>query len=560
MSTSLSERDCAIMYMPEIPTIEVERDKLKDHNSSILKQIQEFKSKLLNSDKTSECAKCIDLLKSDFASINREREKEIKEKRKILKKKKKEIKEKEKDIKRKDDMIQTIKVIKLKESKITNLQSQLKTTEQRSLALQAESVELQQKFKAFEDKISALESKNADLKKNLQVDKDKAHLENVSTQKQFDISKKVIQEKKDLELRCIKLSKKVSEFEKILITERDTLSKERKNKSSEIEKKKSEKRNVGIFNEISEKTKNLDKDFEQERQIFESEISKLTSKISVLSSDIKDLEAANIDLSDKVSANVIVQSPVDNLTELVCSFKTASSSIHGKNVFKKKNVKPNNVKSNQIHPSNLFYDKSIDSPGSFYIKSLEKHSKKGQMVWRVKDSSNEQKKDKTSASTSNAKKNSKHTEMAQATLIASKNIKFIITESEVPKNNHLAWLDFHVVKYPHLVDAADFLKHLLTAYGLRKALRFPAKSKAGFDALPTDAELIQFLDDMEYFLGKQSSLHDPQQTTNKDSKGKHAFPTQLHLLPRNSVYKWEDRLPRSSEQDTAPDGLLGHSW
>ncbi|KAI3718383.1 hypothetical protein L6452_19252 [Arctium lappa] len=138
--------------------------------------------------------------------------------------------------------------------------------------------------------------------------------------------------------------------------------------------------------------------------------------------------------------------------------------------------------------------------------------------------------------------------MAQASLIASKNVKFAITESEVPKNNHLARLDFEADKYPHLVDAAAFLKQsclayalnvdpkpskillqqfwftsddttitnkkaevvpaisfttelgsgMLTAYGLRKALRLPGKTKVGFDALPTDVELIQFLDDMEY--------------------------------------------------------------
>ncbi|KAI3672984.1 hypothetical protein L6452_39089 [Arctium lappa] len=109
-------------------------------------------------------------------------------------------------------------------------------------------------------------------------------------------------------------------------------------------------------------------------------------------------------------------------------------------------------------------------------------------------------------------------------------------------------LDFDTEKYPHLVDTTAFLKQsclafaltmdpkpyktllqqfwftadetiitnkkgevvptisfttelgssLLTAYGLCKALRFSEKTKAGFDALPTYVELIQFLDDMEY--------------------------------------------------------------
>ncbi|KAI3771816.1 hypothetical protein L6452_02985 [Arctium lappa] len=57
----------------------------------------------------------------------------------------------------------------------------------------------------------------------------------------------------------------------------------------------------------------------------------------------------------------------------------------------------------------MFYDKSVDSPTSFYVKSLGKYSKKEHMVWRVKSSSDdEQKNEKTSTSTSNAKKNRAH--------------------------------------------------------------------------------------------------------------------------------------------------------
>ncbi|KAI3681327.1 hypothetical protein L6452_36118 [Arctium lappa] len=138
--------------------------------------------------------------------------------------------------------------------------------------------------------------------------------------------------------------------------------------------------------------------------------------------------------------------------------------------------------------------------------------------------------------------------MTQSALVVSKNVKFAISDSELPKNNHLARLDFDGVKYPHLKEAAMFLKQsciayaitvdptpskallqqfwftaeetsltnkkgeqvhaisfstqlgsgMMTALGLRKALRFFDKPRNGFDALPTDAELIQFLDAMEY--------------------------------------------------------------
>ncbi|KAI3758598.1 hypothetical protein L6452_06165 [Arctium lappa] len=138
--------------------------------------------------------------------------------------------------------------------------------------------------------------------------------------------------------------------------------------------------------------------------------------------------------------------------------------------------------------------------------------------------------------------------MSQSALVASKNVKFAITDSKLPKNNHLARLDFDGVKYPHLVEAAQFLRQsyiayaitvdptpskallqqfwftaeetsltnkkgeqvpaisfstqlgsgMMTALGLRKALRFPDKPRNGYDSLPTDTELIQFLDAMEY--------------------------------------------------------------
>ncbi|KAI3685481.1 hypothetical protein L6452_34727 [Arctium lappa] len=347
------------------------------------------------------------------------------------------------------------------------VRSQLKTIEQKSSELKDESVKLQNKLKAFEDQISALEKKNAELQTSLQAEKEKANVKTSSTQQSSENSKKANQEKKDLELRCLKLSKQVSDFEKILITERDTFAKERKvledkntelpkqistlqdflekernifkekKQSFEQEKKLFEKKNARIFKDISEKNKNLETDFEQERSYFESEISKLTSKLSVLSSDIlkeqmdrsdlkqkfdaltsernilskkiKDLEAANVNLSEKISADVINQSPVDLSTESVCSFKTASSSIHDKNVLKNKSVKPIIVKSSQIRPSNLFYDKSVDGSASYYVKSLGKSSQKSQMVWRVKSSSDEKKmKDKAFKSTTNAKKNTAH--------------------------------------------------------------------------------------------------------------------------------------------------------
>ncbi|KAI3745847.1 hypothetical protein L6452_08258 [Arctium lappa] len=170
------------------------------------------------------------------------------------------------------------------------------------------------------------------------------------------------------------------------------------------------------------------------------------------------------------------------------------------------------------------------------------------------------------------------TRMAQSALIASKNVKFAITDSEIPKNNHLARLDFDGVKYPHLVDAAKFLKQSCIAYaitvdptpsktllqqfwftaeetsvtnkkgdpvpaisfstnlgpgmmnalGLRKALRFPDKPRNGFDALPTDAELIHFLDEMEYCWEPKSRTTIPNKKLTLIKKAN--MPSQLNYI------------------------------
>ncbi|KAI3771139.1 hypothetical protein L6452_02297 [Arctium lappa] len=323
--------------VPEIPRKEVEQDRLKDQNSELLKQIQELKFKLSNSDKTPVCTKCTDHAKFDCAD------------------------------------------------------------------LQAESVKLQQTFTAFEDKISALEAKNVELLKSIQAEKEKSKVETSSIQQMSDFSKKANQEKKDLELRCIKLSKEMSEFEKIIITERDTFAKERQQEPSHFESE---------ISELTSKLTALSSDYQKEQKAksdLKQKFDTLSDERNILTKKINDLEAANIELPEKVTADVISQSPVDSSTESVCSFKTASSSIHDKNVFKQNCVKPQTVKSNQIRPSNLFYDKSFDGSTNFYVKSLGKNSKKNQMVWRVKGSSDQEKKnDKAYASTSKAKRNSAH--------------------------------------------------------------------------------------------------------------------------------------------------------
>ncbi|KAI3729524.1 hypothetical protein L6452_18184 [Arctium lappa] len=168
--------------------------------------------------------------------------------------------------------------------------------------------------------------------------------------------------------------------------------------------------------------------------------------------------------------------------------------------------------------------------------------------------------------------------MEQSSIVASKNVRFAITEVEITKCNHLGRLDFKADKYPHLVEAANFLKQSciayaitvdpkpsktllqqfwftadateltnkkgervpaisfstdlgpgsMTALSLRKSLRFPDKPKSGFDALPTDAELISFLDAMGYCWENKPRSSIPNKKLTKILKAQ--MPSQLNFI------------------------------
>jgi hypothetical protein len=141
-----------------------------------------------------------------------------------------------------------------------------------------------------------------------------------------------------------------------------------------------------------------------EKKYFETEIKKLSRKLSGLSSDImkeqrmksdlqkrlnkaigernnfsvkvKELEEVlfKIKLSERRTPDIIQQSAYDDSADSECSFKTAFSSIHT-NVPLPKPTKS----SGQIRTSNLFYDRRVDGSGNTY-------SRKGKMVWKIKGS------------------------------------------------------------------------------------------------------------------------------------------------------------------------------
>ncbi|KAI3735925.1 hypothetical protein L6452_15452 [Arctium lappa] len=134
----------------------------------------------------------------------------------------------------------------------------------------------------YEEKIKSLEDSNVELLKkisDLEQTMVKERFDFDSKKKEFakkfsEFSKKSFEEKKIVELKCIKLSQQIYDFEKVIILEREKFVKEKK----EIQQK-----NVGFFKEISSQRKDAEKGFEEERTMFEAEIRKLTVKLSELS-------------------------------------------------------------------------------------------------------------------------------------------------------------------------------------------------------------------------------------------------------------------------------------
>ncbi|KAJ9535341.1 hypothetical protein OSB04_un001548 [Centaurea solstitialis] len=86
---------------------------------------------------------------------------------------------------------------------------------------------------------------------------------------------------------------------------------------------------------------------------------------NLLSAMVKDLEdiVFKVNLNEQKSPDVILQSPYVDYADSVCSFKTATSSLHA-DVSSTKCFTP----TTQIRPSNLFYDYRIDGSGKNHSK------------------------------------------------------------------------------------------------------------------------------------------------------------------------------------------------
>ncbi|KAI3664963.1 hypothetical protein L6452_43578 [Arctium lappa] len=256
-------------------------------------------------------------------------------------------------------------------------------------------IQKQESVESNEKKSKDLESANAELEKKLSEFKKKI----------ADLSKKSVEEKKTLELKCLMLSQKVEDFEKVIILERDQLAKEKK----------------------ATEQKGARKDFEKDRNMFEAAITKLNAKLSELSKnaqkekkkkceletkidllvkernsysskvkELQDIISKTVVMTERTTPEPKIHSPRNNS---VGSNKPAASS-HQKTALFKKSVKS----SNQIHSTNLFYDRNIDCSGT-HQRRRKSFQEEEELVWNRKLVKEELKCKSSCVHTHNAKKN-----------------------------------------------------------------------------------------------------------------------------------------------------------
>ncbi|KAI3758757.1 hypothetical protein L6452_06329 [Arctium lappa] len=126
---------------------------------------------------------------------------------------------------------------------------------------------------------------------NIELKRKTSDLENQIVQiQQADSVDSYTEKIKNLEYANDEFNKKITDMELQMVKDRDDFEKEKKEFAKKFleekfakEKKTIEQKNIGIFKEISGQRNNVDNGFEEEIQLFETEIKKLTEKLSELS-------------------------------------------------------------------------------------------------------------------------------------------------------------------------------------------------------------------------------------------------------------------------------------
>ncbi|KAI3692690.1 hypothetical protein L6452_32511 [Arctium lappa] len=187
-----------------------------------------------------------------------------------------------------------------------------------------------------------------------------------------------------------KIFSPISDFEKILILEREKFAQE---------KKAIEKKNAGFFKELSGHRNDSEKGFEEERCLFENEIKKLTSKLSELSASALKEQRTKSEFKTKIDQLVKEK---DDFASKIKDLEKSVSSSNQKFVSSQRSVKS----FNQIRRTNLLFDEYLDGSDSY---PRRKSFKKEKLVWMKKsvkdDKTNELKEKKSCVPVHKAKKN-----------------------------------------------------------------------------------------------------------------------------------------------------------
>ncbi|KAI3707414.1 hypothetical protein L6452_25913 [Arctium lappa] len=278
-------------------------------------------------------------------------------------------------------------------SKVKNLEAENDALKRKISDLEAQ-IQKQESVESNEKKSKDLESANAKLQKKIS-----------EFEKKFsDLSKKGVEEKKVYELQSLMLSQKVEDFEKVIILERDQFAKERKaNDQKGAKKGFKEERSIleAKIKKLTEKLSELSKSVlteKKKKSAFETKIELLIKERDSYSSKVKELQdiiSKTVVVTERMTPESKIHSPRNNS---VGSNKPAANS-HQKTALFKRSVKS----SNQIHSTNLFYDRNRDSSGT--QKRRRSFQEEAELVWNRKPVKEELKCKNSCVHTPIAKKN-----------------------------------------------------------------------------------------------------------------------------------------------------------
>ncbi|KAI3666973.1 hypothetical protein L6452_42014 [Arctium lappa] len=240
--------------------------------------------------------------------------------------------------------------VKILESKNSELKRKIYDFENQIVQLhQATSVE------SFEEKIKNLEDANAELQKK----------------KFSEFSRKSSDEKKAVELKCIKLSQQISDFVKVIMLEREKFAKEKK----AIEQKNK------LTAKLSELSECALKD-QKAKSEFHEKIDLLTEEKNSYFSEIKELEdiVSNVVVTEHTTSESQIHTPRNNSAD----FKETVSSSHQKTVSTRRTVNS----FDQIRTTNIFYYQNVDGSGE---QRRRRRYKEEELVWKVKPVEEEKK-------------------------------------------------------------------------------------------------------------------------------------------------------------------------